>query len=232
MAKLFFVVFMSFYFVDCGGSTTDENENEVDTELKLSNCTTAIDDNVPDFFKTYFKCVTISFDDNVVTVESRGLPPHRSYYYGEGDPNFEEFDDSGGEEYSPNPNQIEEQDIQLAIPDEPTSKGLTVTENIVDGIVGTSDEEYPMGVAGIALDSVSLFNPLAAPGHDIEEEQYTFDSYNAHPTDEGFYHYHTASPGPLDVLEMLATPILPKYSFTTPARLNNGFLSNPSFCLI
>lgn len=51
-----------------------------------------------------------------------------------------------------------------------------------------------------SLDSVPLFNSLAAPGDDIEDERFTFDDYNAHPAPDGTYHYHTASKGPLEVL--------------------------------
>jgi hypothetical protein len=65
--------------------------------------------------------------------------------------------------------------------------------------VGTTPQEYGMGPAGIALDSVLLFNPLAAPGDDIEKEKFTFDDYDAHPAPDGAYHYHTTSKGPLEV---------------------------------
>lgn len=57
-----------------------------------------------------------------------------------------------------------------------------------------------MGAAGIALDGTALFNPLARPGDDIEVERFTFDTYNAHPSPDGTYHYHSSSRGPLEVL--------------------------------
>ena len=41
-----------------------------------------------------------------------------------------------------------------------------------------------------------MFNPLAAPGDDIANEQFTFDPFNAHPSPDGAYHYHRDSPGP------------------------------------
>ena len=59
-----------------------------------------------------------------------------------------------------------------------------------------------MGAAGVALDSVVMFNPLAAPGDDIEDEKYTFDNYNGHPAGTT-YHYHTNTPGPLEVLKRM-----------------------------
>lgn len=190
-------------------STTSQNSStETDTgtdtssELTLTSCTTIIDDAAADFYQTYFKCVTIARNDDITELSSTNLPPHRSYYYGEDSPNYEAFDYSRGDEYAPNPNSIEENPFTIIIPDNPVAKGLTISEDLVDGIVGTSDDEYQLGAQGIALDSIAIFNPLAAPGDDIEDEQYTFDSYNSHPTDTGFYHYHTVSPGPLEVLEL------------------------------
>ena len=58
-----------------------------------------------------------------------------------------------------------------------------------------------MGARGVALDGIVLYNPLAAPGDDIEDEQYSFDYYNGHPQMVGMYHYHTTTKGPLEVLE-------------------------------
>lgn len=199
LSLLFFVLSCSaITSSDTGATTTDE-------ELTLTTCTTSIDNEAPDFFQTFFKCITTDTDSTFVTVTSNGLPPHRSYYYGEDHPNYEDFDYSRGDEYSPNPNEISEQDISIQIPLSPTAKDITITEDLVDGTVGTSDEEYPLGVAGIALDGVALFNPLAAPGDDIADEAFTFDSYNSHPTDDGFYHYHTSSLGPLEVMESIGS---------------------------
>ena len=58
-----------------------------------------------------------------------------------------------------------------------------------------------MGAVGIALNGVALFNPLAAPPDDIEDEKFSFDYYSGHPTNNGYYHYHTTSQGPIDVLK-------------------------------
>ena len=179
-----------------GGASSDD-------ELTLSSCDTSVDENAPAFFRTYFKCVTITMEGENVVIATADLPPHRSYYYGEDSPNFTDFDTSRGSDYSPNPNTIAEQDIHVQIPLNPVAKDLTITEDLVDGVVGTSDEEYDLGTVGVALDSVALFNPLAAPGDDIADERFTFDDYNAHPTGDGTYHYHTNTAGPLEVLESL-----------------------------
>jgi hypothetical protein len=63
--------------------------------------------------------------------------------------------------------------------------------------------DYPFGTAGVALDGVALCNPLAAPGDDIENEKFTFDSNEGHPQQQGAYHYHSVAVGPLRVLQSL-----------------------------
>lgn len=170
-------------------------------ELTLANCTTSIDAGAPAFFKNYFSCVTITSTATGVTITTKGLPPHRSYYYGAGNPNYVAFDYTRGAMYRPNPNKIATATISVTVPIQPTAKGLTITAALVDGVVGTSTDEYRLGPQGVALDSVYLFNPLAAPGDLIENEKYTFDSYNAHPEMMGAYHYHTNTLGPLEVLQ-------------------------------
>jgi hypothetical protein len=183
-----------------GGSTSGATSGATTDLLTLQTCTTSIADDVPAFYKKYFKCVTITTSASGVIIESNGQPPHKSYYYGSGNPNFEDFDYTRGAEYRPNPNKIATFSLKIEVPNQPTAKGVTATAANVDGVVGTSTDEYPMGLAGLALDSVALYNPLAGPGDNIEEEKYTFDNYQAHPMQTGQYHYHTATPGPLEVL--------------------------------
>ncbi len=170
-------------------------------ERTLDTCTTNIDANAPEFYKRYFKCVTVTTTATGVTISSNGLPPHRSYYYGSGNANFEDFDTTRGPQYRANPNRIATKTIAFGVPNTPVSRNLTVSSSLVDGTVGTSTNEYPMGPAGMALDGVALFNPLAAPGDNIENEKYTFDVYDGHPPQDGSYHYHTTSKGPLEVLK-------------------------------
>ena len=134
-----------------------------------------------------------------MVVESQGLPPHPSFYYASGSANHVAYA-SQGEGYYQNPHQIAVQSLRMVVPDEPVAKGLTIAASMVAGLVGSSFEEYGMGAAGLALDSVAIFNPLAAPGDDIDDEKWSFDPYSGHPEPRGTYHYHTTSPGPLEVL--------------------------------
>jgi len=169
----------------------------------LDNCTTNIAADAQEFYKRYFRCVTITTTDSSVVIASQGLPPHQSNYWDKTDPNWEPFDTSRGASYRENPNKLKAQTLKLTIPKAPTAKSITITSSYVDGVVGTNGHEYSLGPVGVALDSVAMFNPLAGPGDDIENEKYTFDRYNAHPEMMGAYHYHTATPGPLEVLKKI-----------------------------
>lgn len=182
-----------------------------DGALTLANCATSIAADAPEFFKRYFRCVTITVTDTAVVIASEGLPPHKSNYWPNSSPNWEPFDTSRGAMYLENPNKLQSQGMRFTIPKAPVAKPLTINASLVDGVVGTHGEEYGLGPVGVALDSVAMFNPLAAPGDDIEDEKYTFDRYNAHPEMRGAYHYHTASAGPLEVLKSIGA-----ISNTTP----------------
>ncbi len=183
-----------------GGDVDDDDPNGART---LKSCKTDIAADVPEFYRRYFRCVTVTKTANGVSITTENLPPHLSYYYGSGNPNYAPFDTSRGPQYHPNPNTLQARSVTLAIPDAPTSLGLTITSGMVDRQMNTNRNEYRPGPAGVALDSVAVFNDQAAPGDDIDNELYTFDSYNAHPTPQGEYHYHTATPGPLEVLKSI-----------------------------
>ena len=167
-----------------------------------SVCETQVGDGVPEFYRRYFRCAQIDLDGDSVRIQSDGQPPHRSYYYGEDSALFEPFDFSRGADYRPNPNGIGGTGFVLRIPVQPVEAGRTVDAASVNALTGDATDS-PFGVAGVALDGVALFNPLAAPGDDIEDEKFSFDSYAGHPEQRGTYHYHAVSPGPLAVLQSL-----------------------------
>jgi hypothetical protein len=181
----------------------DDTAPTGDTQRTLDNCGTDIDGTAPAFLSSYFLCVSAAADDSDLTIHTVDLPPHLTNYYGEGDPNYAPFDTSRGSEYHANPNTLSPQDLVLQIPVAPNPRGITIDASLVDGVTGTSDDEYPIGPAGVALDGVEIFNPNTPAGADrgIEQEKYTFDDYDAHPADTGEYHYHTSSPGPLEALQ-------------------------------
>lgn len=170
-------------------------------ERTLDNCGGSVASDVPDFYKTYFACVTITTSATGVVIKSDDLPPHKSYYYGEGNANYAPFDFSRGSMYRANPNKLAARTFSVDIPNTPMPKGLTITAAMVDKMARTSNDEYAGGSVGVALDSVALYNATAAPGDNIDQEAYTFDNYEAHPSPDSSYHYHAPSPGPLEVLK-------------------------------
>ena len=164
----------------------------------LANCGGKVDAQLSGLAKL-LRCATVSQTAESLVVAADGLPPHPTAYYASGDPNHAAFDTAGGTKKQ-NPNTLKKSPTTFTIPRVPVAKGLTVTAAMVDGQANTSAEEYKLGPAGIALDGVLLFNATAAPGADIANEAFTFDSYGAHPAPGGEYHYHGPSQGPLEAL--------------------------------
>ena len=169
-------------------------------QITLENCIGEIDTDVPEFYKKYFKCVDIELTENGVMLTTDGVPPHKSWYFSDQHPNKITFS-SQGSGYYQNPNRILSQSIKITIPLQPIPKNIQIDEVAVDGLLNSDIHEYSMGAVGIALDGVSLFNSLAGPGDDIENEKYSFDFYSGHPEMSGAYHYHSTTKGPLEVLE-------------------------------
>lgn len=178
----------------CGGG----DDTPINTDLRtLDTCATDIAADAPAFYRTFFACVDVAMEDGDVVITTTALPPHVSAYYPAEDPNYVAFDTMGNERFK-NPNQIASQDLAFHIPSDPTRKAITIDDALVDRMAGTG-EEYG-GDQGVALDGVVMFAGFAAPGDDIDQERFTFDAYEAHPQNTGIYHYHGASPGPLEVL--------------------------------
>ncbi len=164
----------------------------------LDNCETNIDDDVPPFYKKYFRCVDISMNGPDTVIRTVDLPPHQSGYYVDGHPNYVEFDTSQGHNKVPGQGLVE-QDFTITIPGNPVAKGITIDASLVDGTLMTSDQELPAGASGVSLNSVAYFSGAAGMGMNIAMEANTFDAYQAHHA-MGQYHYHGQTPGPLEVL--------------------------------
>jgi len=169
----------------------------------LDSCTTSIAADAPAFYKRYFRCVTITSSASGVTIATDDLPPHKSAYYPKTDPNYVAWDSSRGSQYHQNPNSIAKQAIAVKVPASPAAGGGAVLDAEVDGQAHTSGREYNLGPAGVALDGTAIYAGFAAPGDDLAAEAYTFDDYGAHPDPGGSYHYHSPTPGPLEVLQAI-----------------------------
>lgn len=188
--------------------TTDDGglaDTDLTSERTLDNCGGTVSADVPEPYATWFLCADVAVVDGYLNVYSSNLPPHPSPYYPTDSDNYVEFDTRTGE-WHQNPNTIAAQELLLSIPLEPTAKGITVTEALVDVEAGTSEEEFRTDWQGVTVDGTALFAGVAAPGDDIMEEEYTFDVYEGHPQNTGVYHHHGTNPAAVAVAEAVGEP--------------------------
>lgn len=119
--------------------------------------------------------VTVTYDEDWVTITTKDLPDHKSMYYGANDPLYEAYREPNNPDFKKNPGSIGEQNIVFKLPRYPEE--------------ATNKESPGLGPMGVAINSVVFFNQGAAPGDDIFEEVNTFDQYEGHPAGDQ-YHYH------------------------------------------
>lgn len=105
-----------------------------------------------------------------IQLASDGQPDHTSNYFPAGN--------DCRVDYQPpahNPNVIAVKMMKMTVPLSPTLGGRVMM----------------LGTVGMAVNGVSLFNNMAAPGDDIYAESKSFDQCQGHPTGMSMYHYHS-----------------------------------------
>ena len=115
-------------------STNQEDETSTNTAYNLETCSTEIDNDVPDFFKKYFHCVTAKMSEsgNYVNIYFNGKPPYESWYYSSNHSNYTAFV-SQGNGYYKNPHTISESDMVISIPINPIPiSNHQIGQNAVD----------------------------------------------------------------------------------------------------
>jgi hypothetical protein len=110
-------------------------------------------------------------DGSFVVLRATSLPDHGSPYFGVGNAGYE----SPHAGMQVNPNRIVSQNMVLRVPLSPQ--------------VGAASNT-PMGVMGVSINGIALFNQYAAQQAPLTSEIATFDRYNGHPQQSGMYHYH------------------------------------------
>jgi hypothetical protein len=187
--KKIFLTLLSFCLMSCttNQDQTDEIETgttEIATQESSNNSSSTSNSSssnsndisvLADKFYHEGKVSVVVNDDNIVITAS-DLPDHKSAYYSSGNPLYESYDEPNNPSFNLNPNNILEQNIVMTIPRFPE--------------VSSAHESTPMGPMGVAVNSVAIYNQMAAPGDDILEELNTFDQYEGHPAPGGIYHYH------------------------------------------
>lgn len=156
------------FFTSCSKDDNVNTDNEIDEGIATP--LSAFDE-----FNT--NAVTISFDDDEITIESNGLPNHTSPYWPDDNPLY--IDKVANNTDALTPGRIGERSYTLTVP---TAPELAAT--------GTSTG---LGAIGISVTGVPIFNDQEGNNRPIEEVIVeTFDYAGAHNGPSG-YHYHIES---------------------------------------
>lgn len=133
---------------------------------------------VPTVYTKIYGATSITYDGTWVTIKVNGLPDHKSPYYPTTHALYENYTGTtfGGGSFAKNPNSISTQNITLKIPASP--------------VVAATHAATPMGVIGVSLNGVPLYNQYAAGGSPLTNEMNSFDQWWGHPQMSGMYHYH------------------------------------------
>jgi len=121
----------------------------------------------------------ISLSGNTRRITGRGLPEHTTGVYP-----ISRSDDAY--QYDRNPNRISAQQVSLTLPANPQAAARPSC--------------LPMGMIGVSLEGVAIFDALDGPGRDAVAHEIQ-DSCSGHPERNGQYHYH----GPSDCLTETAS---------------------------
>ncbi len=136
------------------------------------SCQTCFSSEIPSWIKDNFTCVNAYKSGTNYVINTNGVPPHKSYYYGTSSSYFEAMP-SGR---TGNPNSIQVQSVTFTIPVTPT--------------YSASPAATGLGPVGVATNGVLIFNNEAGPGDSLTTEYVSMDAAEAHPQQQGQYHYH------------------------------------------
>ncbi|MCC7186406.1 MAG: YHYH protein [Acidobacteria bacterium] len=141
------------------------------TSTSATTATPSGSSGAPAWYAKFGSAVTVSVEGSTVVLRSTGVPDHASPYWGTGHTLYE----APHAGMQVNPNRITTQSIVLRVPMSPSRATASDT---------------PMGVMGIAVNGVALFNQYAAGRSPLTNEILSFDRFNGHPQQQGTYHYH------------------------------------------
>jgi len=115
--------------------------------------------------------VTITKNGDKRRIIANGLPDHTTGHYP-----IQPSDDAY--QYDRNPNRIGTQRVNIILDATPS--------------VARQESCVPMGMIGVAINGVAIFNALDGPGRDAVAHEIQ-DACNGHPERSGQYHYHGPS---------------------------------------
>lgn len=152
--------------ISCGNN--DESTTDGSSSDAISTPIAAFDEFNSD-------AVTISFDDDLITIDTNGMPNHTSPYWEETAPLYIERVVA----IAQTPGRIGERSLTVTVPAAPER--------------ATSSTATGLGPIGISVTGVPIFNDTEGPNNPIGETIVeTFDYAGAHNGPSG-YHYHIES---------------------------------------
>jgi hypothetical protein len=160
---LFTLLFLS--AIGCSDSSSSSSSNTTQGNVDITSVVQS----------KYFNSSNVSFDGNSITINSNGLPEHKTPYWGVGNALYEDFPNG----YHANVNTtMEAHNYSMTIPTKPN--------------VTTSHEETTLGPIGMALNGVPIYNDREGGNVPLDALTITtFDYSGAHPGPGKDYHYHT-----------------------------------------
>ncbi len=159
--------------VSCGSATasTTTTTSMVSTGASAVPATSTVTSaGLPAMYGQFYG-TSASVDGSFVVLRATSVPDHPSPYFGAGNTGYE-APQAG---MVVNPNRITAQNMVLRVPASPQAGNASDT---------------PLGVMGVAVNGVALFNQYAAGRAPLTGEIATFDRFNGHPQQNGQYHYH------------------------------------------
>lgn len=160
------VVITSTLIFACSNNTEGTNEEEISaSENDIST------------ILTKFQGTGLSYEvsGNTVIFTTQDLPNHTSPYWPTGNALYSSYSGTNAN-WNQNPNTIDEQNIVLSIPINPSE--------------ATNHQETPLGAIGISRNGVVFYNQYAGPDQPLTNEINSFDQWLGHPNGRDQYHYH------------------------------------------
>ena len=203
MMKKFFLLLLPFYLINCSDSDSTDDETTVEEGDAV---------NISAVVQSVFDAdngVTVNVEGETITINSTGLPDHKTPYW--------DIENQADEMYEPFPTYIidntdaydddAEELSRLISTDEEGNTTITYQNNMNTEMIAfdysmeiptnpteaENKEETDLGLIGLALNGVPIYNDSEGRSVLGVVAMSTFDSAGAHPGPNSDYHYHTAA---------------------------------------
>jgi hypothetical protein len=204
--KKYFLILIPFYLLSCSSDSDSTDDDTTDDD----NVETSVD--ISSVVESSFYTdndVTVNVDGETITITSTGLPDHKTPYW--------DIADMEHEMYEPFPSYyIDDTDAydddyeelsRLITTDDDGNTIITYENNMNTEMIvydysmeiptnpeeAENKQETDLGLIGLALNGVPIYNNYEGATVLGVVAMSTFDSAGAHPGPNSDYHYHTAA---------------------------------------